>query len=197
MIYLDYAANTPVDDDVLKVFDEATKKYIANPNSSHPLGKEAKKLIDECSKNISKYFNMDPNGVIYTSGSSESNNLVIKGIADVNKKVGNKIIISVVEHSSIVAPCNYLANNGFDVSVIPLTSDGTIDLDILKKEIDDNTILVSICSVDSELGTIQPIKEISKIVKKYPNCVFHTDATQAIGKIDIDYNNVDFITLAP
>ena len=197
MIYLDYAANTPADDDVLKIFNETTKKYIANPNSSHPLGKEAKELIDESSKSIAKYFNMEKDGVIYTSGSSESNNLVIKGIADMNKKLGNKIIISAVEHSSIVAPCNYLANNGFDVCVIPLTKDGTINLGELKKEIDDNTILVSICTVDSELGIVQPIDEISKIVKEYPNCVFHTDATQAIGKVDIDYGNVDFITFAP
>lgn len=197
MIYLDYAANTQVEEEVLESYINATRKYIANPNSNHYLGKLAKEKIDECSNNIAKYFNTDKENIIYTSGSSESNNLVIKGIAERNKDKGNKIIISAVEHSSIIAPCNYLSSYGYDVEVIPLTKEGIIDIKELEKEIDDKTILVSICSVDSELGTIQPIEEIGKILKKYPNIVFHTDATQAIGKININYDNVDFITFAP
>lgn len=197
MIYLDYAANTPVDEEVLDTFVDATRKYTANPNSNHYLGKLAKDEIDKASSKVSKYFNCSKESVIYTSGSSESNNLVIKGIAEIRKNLGNKIIISAIEHSSIVAPCNYLATLGYDVSVIPLKEDGLVDLDILKQEINDETILVSICSVDSELGTIQPIKEIADIVSKYPNCVFHTDTTQAIGKVNISYDGVDFITFAP
>ncbi|MBR2248129.1 MAG: aminotransferase class V-fold PLP-dependent enzyme [Bacilli bacterium] len=195
MIYLDYAANTPVDKRVLKVFDDATIKYIANPNSSHDLGKLAKEEIDKVSSNISKYFDTNKENIIYTSGASESNNLIIKGVAE--KAKGKHIIISAVEHSSVIAPCNYLTNLGYDVSIIPLTKEGVIDLDVLKKEINDDTILVSICSVDSELGTIQPIEEVAKIVKEYKNCIFHTDATQAIGKIKHDYSDVDFITFAP
>ena len=197
MIYLDYAANTPVDEEVLKSFVDATRTYTANPNSSHAFGICAKKRIEEASKIIASYFGMNPEGVIYTSGSSESNNLVLKGIAEQRKKQGNKIIISAVEHSSIVAPCNYLTNHGFDIAVIPLDKSGKVDLKELEKEIDDNTILVSICAVDSELGTIQPIEKIAEIVKKNPNILFHTDATQAIGKVEIDYSNVDFITFAP
>lgn len=197
MVYLDYAANTPVDSEVLDTFVDATKKYTANPNSSHYLGRMAKEKIDEASDYISKYFNCSPEGVIYTSGSSESNNLVIKGIALRNKDKGRHIIISAVEHSSVVAPCNYLASLGFDVSVIPLDKNGKIDLDILKKEINDETILISVCAVDSELGTIQPIKEIASIAKDYPNCVVHTDATQAIGKVNVDFTGAHFITFAP
>ena len=197
MIYLDYAANTPVDEEVLNTFCKATKKYIANPNSSHKIGMEAKNKIDECSKNIAKYFDCDSESVIYTSGSSESNNLVIKGICLKNQNKGKHIIISALEHSSVVAPCNYLTTLGFDVSVIPITKEGLVDLEELKKELTDQTILVSICSVDSELGTIQPIEEIGTILKDYPNCVFHTDATQAIGKTEIDFSKVDFITFAP
>ena len=197
MIYLDYAANTPVDEEVLNTYIDATRKYIANPNSSHPLGKLAKAKIDECSNNIASYFNCDKESVIYTSGASESNNLVLKGISEERKDLGNKIIISIVEHSSIVAPCNYLSEHGFDVEIIPLTKEGIVDLDKLKETIDDNTILVSICGVDSELGTIQPINEIAKIVKESKNAVFHTDATQAIGKVNINFDNVDFITFAP
>ena len=197
MIYLDYAANTPVEDEVLDVFVNATKKYTANPNSNHELGKLAKEKIDEASKKIADYFKIKSEGVIYTSGSSESNNLVIKGVAESRKNIGNKIIISAVEHSSIVAPCNYLASHGYDVNVIPLTKEGIVDLEELERVIDDETILVSICTVDSELGTIQPINKIADIVKKHPNTIFHTDATQAIGKVNIDYTHVDFITFAP
>ena len=198
MIYLDYAANTPVDEEVLNTFVDATRKYIANPNSSHPLGVLAKEKIDEASKTIGEFFHTDPANVIYTSGSSESNNLVLKGIAETRKEQGNKIIISAVEHSSIVAPCNYLAAHGYDVSVIPLSKEGLVDLDVLEKELDDHTIMVSICAVDSELGTVQPLQAIVNLVKtKYPNCIVHTDATQAIGKVAVDYKGIDFITFAP
>lgn len=197
MIYLDYAANTPVDEEVLKTFIEATRKYIANPNSSHPLGKLAKDEIDKVSDSLANYFNTTREAIIYTSGASESNNLVLKGLSEMHKDLGNKIIISAVEHSSIIAPCNYLASLGYDVSVIPLTKEGKVDLEVLKSELDDKTILVSICSVDSELGTVQPIREISEIVKEYPNVIFHTDATQAIGKVKMDFTGVDFITFAP
>jgi len=194
MIYLDYAANTPVDEEVLSSFAMATRKYIANPNSLHPLGLEAKNKIDEVSNMLAKYFDCSSDGIIYTSGSSESNNLVIKGLSAFSNK--KKIIISSVEHSSIVAPCNYLSQNGYDVSVIDLNEEGMIDLEQLEREIDDNTLLVSICTVDSELGTIMPIKEISDICKR-KGALFHTDATQAIGKVNIDYSGVDFITFAP
>mgnify|MGYP004465422537 FL=1 len=197
MIYLDYAANTPVEKEVLKEYVSATTKYIANPNSTHPLGLEAKKIIDDSTQKISKYFNIEPNNIIYTSGSSESNNMVIKGIAEINKNKGKHIIVSAIEHSSIIAPCNYLANKGYEISVIPILENGQLDLNELKNTIRDDTILVSICYVDSELGTVQPIKEISKIVKKYENCIFHTDATQAVGKINVDFKDIDFVTFAP
>lgn len=197
MIYLDYAANTPVEKDVLKTFVDATIKYTANPNSSHRAGLEAKKAIDNASLNIAKLLDCDKDGIIYTSGSSESNNLVIKGIADRYKDKGRHIIISPLEHSSIIAPCNYLASNGYEVSVLSLNENGMVNLEELKETIRDDTILVSVCYVDSEVGTIQPIKEIGEIIASYPNCVFHTDATQAIGKINVDFKNVDFVTFAP
>lgn len=195
MIYLDYAANTPVEEEVLNEFIKVTKSYIANPNSTHEEGKKAKEIIDKTSSKLSKYFKCDSKGIIYTSGSSESNNLVIKGLAENNKN--GKIIISATEHSSIVAPCNYLSSKGCEVSVVPLKEDGMVDLEILKEELDEKTFLVSINTVDSELGTIQPIEKIGEILKDYPAVAFHTDATQAIGKTQIDYTNVDFITFAP
>ena len=165
MIYLDYAANTPVDKRVLDKFNEITLDFYGNPNSMHSEGIKAKNLIDSASESIASYFNIKKGNIIYTSGSSESNNLVIKGLADRLKTKGKHIIISEIEHSSIIAPCNYLSSLGFDISVIPLDENGIVDLKKLEKEIRDDTILVSITSVDSELGTIQPINEIVKIVK--------------------------------
>lgn len=197
MIYLDYAANTPVEKDVLKTFVDATIKYTANPNSSHQEGLKAFKAIDNASLNIAKLLDCDKDGIIYTSGASESNNLIIKGIADRSKNIGRHIIISPLEHSSIIAPCNYLASNGYVIDVLPLKKNGQVDIDALKDMIRDDTILVSVCYVDSELGTIQPIDEIGEFLKDYPNCIFHTDATQAIGKINCNFNNVDFVTFAP
>lgn len=197
MVYLDYAANTPVDKEVLEVFNKITLEYFGNPNSVHNKGLEAKERINESSKIIGNYFHTEPKNIIYTSGSSEANNLVIKGIADRYNSIGRHIIISESEHSSIIAPCNYLASKGYEISVIPLNEFGNVDIKKLKDTIREDTILVSICAVESELGTINPIKEISEIVSKYPNCFFHTDATQAIGKVDIDYLGVDFLTFAP
>lgn len=123
MIYLDYSANSPVDDRVLDNYVSVTKKYIGNPNSSHKLGLEAKNIIDESSIKIAKYFNTSKE-----SGSSESNDLVIKGVCELYKNKGKHIIISPIEHSSVVAPLNYLCNKGFEVTVLSLTKDGIIDL---------------------------------------------------------------------
>lgn len=197
MIYLDYAANTPVDDRVLDSYISVTREYFANANSKHKLGSYLKKMIDDTSNNIAKYFSCLGESIIYTSGSSEANNLVIKGICNYYKNRGRHIIISSLEHSSIVACCNYLMDYGYDVTVLPITKDGIVDLEVLKSSLREDTILVSIASVDSELGTIQPIDDIANIVKKNSNAIFHTDATQAIGKVNINYDMVDFITFAP
>lgn len=197
MIYLDYAASTPVDDEVLNEFIRVSKEYYANPNSNHTLGMKAKMVIDEATKNIAKLLNVKENEIIYTSGSSESNNLVIKGVCERYKSRGKHILISSLEHNSIVSSCTYLQELGFEVEIIPVDKYGIINIDELKKMIRDDTILVSITSVDSELGIREPIEEIASILKEYPNCFFHTDASQAIGKVNIDYSGVDLITITP
>lgn len=197
MIYLDYAASTPVDDEVLNEFIRVSKEYYANPNSNHTLGMEAKSVIDEATKNIAKLLNVKEDEIIYTSGSSESNNLVIKGVCERYKSRGKHILISSLEHNSIVSSCTYLQELGFEVEIIPVDKYGIINIDELKKMLRDDTILVSITSVDSELGIREPIEEIASILKEYPNCFFHTDASQAIGKVDIDYSDVDLITITP
>lgn len=197
MIYLDYAASTPVDDEVLNEFIRVSKEYYANPNSNHTLGMEAKSVIDEATKNIAKLLNVKEDEIIYTSGSSESNNLVIKGVCERYKSRGKHILISSLEHNSIVSSCTYLQELGFEVEIIPVDKYGIINIDELKKMLRDDTILVSITSVDSELGIREPIEEIASILKEHPNCFFHTDASQAIGKVDIDYSDVDLITITP
>lgn len=197
MIYLDYAASTPVEDEVLDLFYNATKKYYANPNSSHKLGIETKKLIDDSTLNIANNFNILPEEIIYTSGASESNNLAIKGICERYKTHGKHILISSLEHNSIVASATVMQENGFEVEIIPINKNGFIDINALKKMIRKDTILISVCTVDSEIGLKQPIEEIGKLLKEYPNCFFHTDASQAIGKINVDFSDVDLITIAP
>ena len=201
-IYLDYASNTPVDKDVLNTFNEITLKYFANPNSTHILGKVTNKKIQETTENIikelSKKANLDENmEIIYTSGSSESNNLAIKGIAKSYKENGKHIISTFLEHSSVSSPLTYLKEQGYEIDIVNITNEGKVDLEHLKSLIRKDTILVSICYIDSEVGIVQPIEEIAKIVKEYPNCFFHVDCTQAVGKINIDLKNIDLISFAP
>ncbi|MBQ9267603.1 MAG: cysteine desulfurase [Clostridia bacterium] len=201
-IYLDYAANTPVDREVLRAFDEATMQYFGNPNSTHKLGLEAKNRIDEASSNIMNCIQSELhlNGnfeMIYTSGSSESNNLAIKGVCRTYRENGRHIITSFLEHSSVSGPLSSLKDQGYEVDVVNILPNGKVDVQAIRELMRKDTVLVSICSVDGELGTIQPIEEIAQIVKEYPNCMFHVDATQSIGKIKMNFENVDLITFAP
>ena len=197
MIYLDYAASTPVDEDVLDNFIKITKNEYANPNSNHDLGLHAKSIIDDSTNKIAKLLNVSSDEIIYTSGATESNNLAIRGIAQRYKNKGKHIMVSSLEHNSIIASCTYLQENGFDIDLIPVNHEGIVDVDILKSMIREDTILVSVCAVDSEIGIKQPIEEIGEFLKTKENIVFHTDASQAIGKVKIDYTDCDLITIAP
>lgn len=196
MTYLDYSATTPVNDEVLDSFVKANKQFIGNPNSLHKLGVESKKVIDAATKQIASILNVKESEIIYTSGSSESNNLAIKGICSKYKNRGKHIITTSLEHSSIYGPINYLIDNGFEVSFVKLDENGLVDLEDLKQIIREDTILVSINLVNSEIGIKQPIKEISKIVKKYPKCFLHSDMTQAIGKVNVDLTDIDLVSFS-
>lgn len=197
MIYLDYAANTPIDKEVLDYYYEISQKYYGNPNSNHKMGLMAKEVIDKATENIAKKFGVSKEEIIYTSGATESNNMAIKGVCERYKNNGKHIIVSSLEHNSIIASATAMQEKGFDVDLVPVNKDGLVDITELKKLIREDTILVSIVSVDSEIGLVQPIEEISKLLKNYPNIHFHTDAVQAIGKVKIDYSDVDLITFAP
>lgn len=196
MIYLDYSATTPVDKRVLDTFNKVCLEYPGNSNSLHSLGVKSKELEEYVTSRIADILKVKPTEIIYTSSSSESNNTAIKGICLKYKNRGKHIITTSLEHSSIIAPLNYLTKEGFEVDFVNLKDDGTVDLEHLKSLMRDDTILVSISYVDSELGIVQPINEISKIVKKNPKTFFHVDCTQAVGKINVDLSNIDLASIS-
>lgn len=196
MIYLDYSATTMVDEEVLKTFNSVAKNYFANPNSLHKLGVKSKELIDKAIEQISKELKIDKDEIIFTSSASESNNMAIKGICFKYKDRGKHIITTPLEHSSSVAALNYLVSLGYEVSIINLNKDGTIDMQHLKKLIRDDTILVTMSAVDSELGIRQNVEEIGNFLKNYPKCFFHVDITQCIGKDKIDLKNIDLASFS-
>ena len=196
MIYLDYSATTMTNEEVLTSFCECSKKYFANPNSMHKLGVEAKQLIDASTKQISTILGVKESEIIYTSGASESNNMAIKSTAITYKNRGKHIITTEYEHSSIYSPLEYLEKEGYEVDYIKTNSAGLIDIDKLESMIRDDTILVTIASVNSETGLRQPVEDIGKMLLKYPKCLFHVDITQSIGKEKIDLKNVDLASLS-
>lgn len=196
MIYLDYSATTPVSEKVLETFNKVSIDYPGNSNSLHSLGINSKELEDYATEEIARMFHVKKSEIIYTSGASESNNTVIKGVCDKYKNRGKHIITTYLEHSSVIAPLNYLTDNGFTVDFVKINNQGVVDLEDLKSLLRDDTILVSVCMVDSELGLRQPIKEIGEILKEYPKCYFHVDCTQALGKIDVDLSNIDFASFS-
>lgn len=196
MIYFDNSATTPVDERVLDTFMKVSREYPANSNSLHLLGVKSKSLEDYATSQIAHLLGVKPKEIIYTSGATESNNTVLKGVASRYKNRGNHIIISPLEHSSVTETAKYLERKGFIVDYVKVLADGQIDLEDLERLLNDETILVSISYVDSELGIRQNIKEISKIIRKYPKCYFHVDATQAIGKIKVDFSDMDFLSMS-
>ena len=196
MIYLDNSATTMVDDRVLETFNKVCKNYPGNSNSLHSLGIKSKELEDYATEKISNLLGVKPSEIIYTSGASESNNTVLKGVASKYKNRGNHIITTYLEHSSVLETCKYLESKGFIIDYVKIKDNGLIDIEDLQRLLTDNTILVSVAYVDSELGIRQEIDTISKIVKKHPKCYFHVDATQAIGKIKVDPTSIDFISMS-
>ncbi len=197
MIYLDYAANTPVKKEVLDSFIDTAREYVANPNSAHEFGRRAKARLQEATAHIAELMRVTPSEVILTSGASEANNLAIKGIARAYRQYGKHIISTGLEHSAVSGALTYLQSQGYEIDLLDIMPDGTIDMSHLKELLRKDTILVTIGYVDSELGVVQPIEEIGRLLKEYPNCYFHTDATQAVGKIPVIVENVDLMTFAP
>ena len=196
-IYFDNAATTKLDDEVLKEMLPYLKDNYGNPSSIYKLGREARKAIEDSREKIAKVLNCKANEIYFTAGGSESYNTAIKGIAKANKKRGNHIITSKIEHPAVLETCKQLEKEGFEITYISVDEKGIVDLEELKKSIKPTTILITIMFANNEIGTIQPIEEIGKIAKGN-NIYFHTDSVQAVGsiKIDVQKLNIDSLSLS-
>lgn len=192
MIYLDYSATTPVLPEVLDSYNKVTNEYFGNPNSLHNLGLKSRELLNSAIRQVSELLNIDISEFSFTSGATESNNLAVIGACLANKDKGNHIIVSKLEHPSIYKIVDYLVSIGFKVSYVNNTVEGVIDFEDLKRKMNEDTILVSICAVNSETGIRQPLRTIKQVINKYnKNILLHSDITQALGKVSINFNDFD------
>lgn len=196
MVYLDYSATTPVDRRVLESFERTSLEYIGNPNSIHLEGVKARKLMDAAVSQVADLMEVKESEVIFTSGASEANNLAIMGVIQKYKDRGKTIITTKLEHSSILSCVNYLKQNGYNIVYVNIKDDGQVDIDDLKSKINDDTVLVSIAEVNSEIGIIQDVDSIGKILKEYKRVIFHVDGTQAVGKKKTHLENIDLYSFS-
>ena len=197
MIYLDYASTTPVDEEVLQSYQNVLSKYFANSESLYSLGVEAANLLEKSRQQTASLLSVAPNEVIFTSGASEANSLAIKGVAFKYQKYGKHLITTKIEHSSVLHTFEQLETLfGFEVTYLGVDVNGLISLEELKQALRKDTILCSIMWVNNEIGTIEPIEEIVKLVKNLPRCFLHVDAVQAVGKIPIDLSGIDLVTFS-
>jgi cysteine desulfurase len=196
-IYLDHNATTPLDPAVVDAMMGVIKGEFGNPSSSYPLGQKAKDLTEDSRKEVALLLGCESDEVIFTSGGSESNNMVLKGIIDFSRPQENHIITSAVEHPAILNPCLYLLELGVQITILPVDASGLVDPDDVRKAIRPETTLVSLMLANNETGTLLPIKEISTITRE-ARVPFHTDAAQAVGKIPVSVDDlgVDFLSVA-
>jgi len=189
IIYLDYNSTTQIDSRVLDAMMPFLKEDFANPSSTHHFGQKIFEKIKKARKEIADFINAEPNELIFTSGATEAINLAIKGVAESYNYKGKHIITVSTEHKAVLDTCKDLERKGFEITYLPVNSDGLIDIEKLKKAIRNDTILVSIMYVNNETGVFQDIKEISSIVHEHA-ALFMTDATQALGKIEVDVDDL-------
>lgn len=184
--YLDNSATTRTADPVVQIMIEAMQVNYGNPSAKHMKGVEAENYVKEAASIIAKSLKVLDKEILFTSGGTESNNTAIIGTAMANKRKGNHLIVSSVEHASVKEPFNFLEREGFRVTYLPVNSEGIVDLEALKEALDEETILVSCMHVNNEIGAIEPIEEIGRIVKEYnPDIIYHVDAIQSYGKFRI------------
>ena len=195
--YFDNAATTKVKEEVIKeMFPYFSVEY-GNPSSMYSIGRRAKKAMENARKRVAELINCQPKEIYFTSCGSESDNMALKGIAYANKEKGNHIITSKIEHPAILNSCKALEKQGYKITYLNVDENGNIDINELENAINKDTILISIMFANNEIGTIEPIEQISKIAKKH-NIIFHTDAVQACGNIKIDVKDmgIDMLSLS-
>ena len=196
-VYLDYAATTPTDPEVVSAIEPYFFEKFGNPSSLHAYGQEAKKAVEDSRESLAGFINALPEEIIFTSGGTESDNYALFGAAYALEKKGKHIITSVIEHHAISEPAKLLEKKGFKVTYLKVDKDGLVSCDDLKKAITDKTILISVMQANNEIGTLQPIAQLGKIARE-KGIYFHTDAVQTVGHIPIDVNqlNVDMLSLS-
>ncbi len=196
-MYLDNSATTQVSEEVLNEMKPYFRKEFGNPSTLYSIGRSSKNALDQSRQKVADAINANPDEIIFTSGGSESDNLAIKGLAFKLRKKGNHIITSNIEHPAVKNTLKFLENLDYNVSYLPVDENGIIKIEDLKNAITDDTILITIMHANNEIGTIQPIEEIGKIAREN-NIIFHTDAVQSFGKIDVDVEklNVDLLSLS-
>jgi len=196
-LYLDYAATTPMDPRVIDVIEKHFRETYGNPSSLHSAGQKATKLLYKSRAKIASIINAERKEIIFTSSGTEADNLALQGVAYKNRKEGNHIITSSIEHHAVENPCKELEKNGFKVTYLSVDEFGIVDLEELKEAIIPETILISIMFANNEIGTIEPIGDIGEIANEN-DILFHTDAVQAFGKIPIDVNrlNIDLLSVS-
>lgn len=188
--YLDYAATTPTDPEVIKAMQPYFFEKFGNPSSIHSFGQEAKTALEDARIKVARLIGAKPEEIVFTSGGTESNNFVINGIAGARKDKGNHIITTSIEHHSVLEPCKLLEKQGFRVTYVKVDKDGLVDPDDVKKAITDKTILISVMHANNEIGTIQPIADIGKIARE-KEVYFHTDAVQTAGHVPVNVNDLN------
>ena len=199
MIYFDNSATTAVNPMVLRTYTDVATKIMGNPSSLHGLGTTATRLLEASRRQIAELLGVDSREIFFTSGGTEGDNWILKGVAFEKRPYGNHIIVSNVEHPAVKNTAEWLKTQGFEVDFAPVDGDGFVIVSELEKLIRDETILVSIMAVNNEVGTIQPIGEISDLLADKPTISFHVDAVQAIGKIPLEAwltERVDFSVLS-
>jgi len=196
-VYLDYAATTPTDPEVIKAMEPYFFEKFGNPSSIHSFGQEAKKALEDSRETTAGFLGAKPEEIIFTSGGTESNNYAIFGVAAAMQNKGNHIITSSIEHHAVLEPAKALEEKGFKVTYLKVDKYGIVDPADVKKAITDKTILISVMHANNEIGSIQPIKEIGRIARE-KGIYFHADAVQTVGHIPVDVNdlNLDILSLS-
>jgi cysteine desulfurase len=193
-VYLDNSATTPIDKEVVEAMLPFLTEKFGNASSIHFFGQEARAAIDKARHQVADLINARPNEIVFTSGGTEANNLAIRGLLEANAKYGRHIITSQIEHSAVKNVCEDLEKNGYEVTYLPVYEDGIVRIEDLRNAIREDTVLISVMTANNEIGTIQPVGEIGRFVKKLresgKKIWFHTDAVQALGKIPVDVEEI-------
>lgn len=196
-IYLDYNASTPISQEVLNAMKPYLEGFVGNPSSSHWAGLPFKEALNHARSQVAASLGCSPDEVVFTSGGSEANNHAIKGTFFANMHIGKHIITSAIEHPATANPCEYLKKFGAEITYLPVDVFGCVGPSDLKRAIKSDTVLITIMHANNEVGSIQPVKDLSRIAREY-NILFHTDAAQSFGKIPVNVNDlgVDLLSLA-